>query len=268
MKTVAFLLTFLAMSGWMTQSVHNATAQVPENTPVQRYDPTRIAGEYYQGDGLGANLYLTINLDYTFKFRWMGCLGEYDKNHGKWKFEGDVLVLEPELPNLREGSRGTATRFIPVSWGERNYLVEESAVPAFTEDLRDGELSTSRMDEVHGYDYVQLDPETHEPGKTAGVPEVPTRYRVFYESGPIVAKLVEVFPNGTVKLDRGRKDGLWLGLMIISDMPGYTGEIQIMELAETTAIGRKIDHPYNERRMRIGDRFTTGSGRKRPRRDV
>ncbi len=39
------------------------------------------AGEYYAGDGLGVNTFLTIAPKSGFVFEWHGCLGLYDRNY-------------------------------------------------------------------------------------------------------------------------------------------------------------------------------------------
>src|ERR1041385_1527261 len=46
------------------------------------------AGTYYHGDGLGFNLTLKLSPGEGAVFRWRGCLGLYDQDHGKGA-EGD-----------------------------------------------------------------------------------------------------------------------------------------------------------------------------------
>ena len=40
------------------------------------------AGQYFFGDGLGANVSLTLAPENGFTIIWRGCMGLYDQNHG------------------------------------------------------------------------------------------------------------------------------------------------------------------------------------------
>jgi hypothetical protein len=55
--------------------------------------PAELVGKYYQGDGLGFNLRLTLAKDGNFDCRWTGCLGDYGKCSGKWWKKDERLVL-------------------------------------------------------------------------------------------------------------------------------------------------------------------------------
>ena len=88
--------------------------------PITRVD--QIAGKYYLGKGLGFTFTLTVHPDGTFSSIWRGCLGIYAEASGSAFLRDGELVLEPVS---RKGgtSRGLETRFLPIRWGERQYLV-------------------------------------------------------------------------------------------------------------------------------------------------
>ena len=100
----------------------SAACFVPSGETPKTGDPLKgpiaaVVGDYYLGDGLGVNCWLTIKQEGRFSFGWHGCLGIYDQNSGEAKVEAGHLILKPERPNVREGFRGTATDLIPVRWG-------------------------------------------------------------------------------------------------------------------------------------------------------
>jgi hypothetical protein len=87
-----------------------------------------IAGEYYLGEGLGVNRTLVITPDGTFSHRLSDCMGTYARVAGRASLRGGELVLEltPE------------TRFIPVRWGGRLYLISPDRLAGFTNAINQG----------------------------------------------------------------------------------------------------------------------------------
>lgn len=123
-----FLITTIAIS-----SCSNFSEEVQEDfIPIPA---EKVYGKYYRGDGLGVNHYLELVMNGRFIFRWDGCLGEYDKNEGAFKIEGDKLILSPELPNIQKGFQGTPTQFIIRQAGEDIFLIEKGDLRKFEKDL-------------------------------------------------------------------------------------------------------------------------------------
>lgn len=56
------------------------------------YDP--YVGDYYQGDGLGYNLHLTLKPDGSFSCQWSGCMGDYGSTSGTWVHDGDRITVD------------------------------------------------------------------------------------------------------------------------------------------------------------------------------
>ena len=63
-----------------------------------------LVGRYYEGDGLGVNVYINIQSNGTFDCLWRGCLGVYGTSTGSWSFATNRLVLRPteETDMLRD----------------------------------------------------------------------------------------------------------------------------------------------------------------------
>lgn len=56
--------------------------------------PNPLIGDYYQGDGLGLNLYLSLKPDGSFSCQWSGCLGDYGSTSGTWVHDGDQITVK------------------------------------------------------------------------------------------------------------------------------------------------------------------------------
>ncbi len=99
--------------------------------PITRLE--QIAGKYYLGRGLGFNYTLTIHPGGTFSYTWRGCLGVYAEVSGSAFLRNGELVLEP---SSRKNQR-LDTRFLPLRWGGRQYLVPSEQLPDFANQVKE-----------------------------------------------------------------------------------------------------------------------------------
>jgi hypothetical protein len=67
----------------------------PPHVPVPLAIAGQFAGTYYQGDGLGCKIHLTLAADGSFTGTWDGCLGRYGDSNGNWSVSGKTLTLSP-----------------------------------------------------------------------------------------------------------------------------------------------------------------------------
>jgi len=67
----------------------------PLKMPVPAADAARFAGTYYNGDGLGVNINLTLKPDGSYAADWHGCLGPYGEASGNWRVARKTLTLSP-----------------------------------------------------------------------------------------------------------------------------------------------------------------------------
>ncbi len=264
--------------GLFTAGAALALAQMPgSSAPVKRkaeaaargtsakplFDVKALPGTYYLGDGLGFNLTLKLDSKHRFKFRWTGCLGEYDRNGGSWSLQGDVVVLRPEGPNDRRGLSGMNVRFVPVPWGDRLYLVDEYETPGFAAFVRSESPGVFGDDDVHGgSDYVKVD-EAFKLPKKRGKPVFPVRFRDFYEKGAIRAKVAALLRDGTVQLDVGRQGRLRPGLFLTRARSFDGVELEVLSVSPTVAIAKPW-YTSDAKRLAKGDAFSTGGRWHRP----
>ncbi|HZH98377.1 MAG TPA: hypothetical protein VEX38_05350, partial [Fimbriimonadaceae bacterium] len=153
--------------------------------PPPLFKVEQIVGRYSLGRGVG----LTINANNTFAFTWHSCCGEVDRNSGTWNIDGDVLVLQPERPYKQKGFSGTGTRYVPVPWGRRLYLVDENGVAGFAAAAGG---SGRRQLRYSFWDYEQVSQVTGQTKALDGKPVLPERYQPFYDHGPVRAMVIEL----------------------------------------------------------------------------
>lgn len=186
------------------------------------------AGEYYHGDGLGANATLTLAPGGGFAFIWTGCLGVYDRNYGAViPTARGSLKLDLTYENSRRGFQGVAEELVPIVWGNRHYLIPLDGVVGFCNEVNSQREPRGRM---HGSYYLRRG--DHEK-PVDGVPKIPEQYQAYLLSKPIQAEIVAVdatsveegigglsFHKTTVTLNVGRSVNVLPGMSFHVYEPG------------------------------------------------
>lgn len=136
--TASAVLLFALLAGVGFSS----PASSRQNLPL-----SEVAGTYYRGAGLGFSYSLEINAAGTFRARWRGCLGTYGETTGTVTRKGSEIDLEA----VSHGRR-TVSRYQPVRWGGRLYLVATEDVDGFLAETRQG---TEPRRGPHGSHYLR-----------------------------------------------------------------------------------------------------------------
>jgi hypothetical protein len=226
--------------------------------PTGTYVPAKsIPGTYYFGDGLGVNCTLVLGREGRYRFRWTGCLGEYDKSQGSWRLEGDRVLLHPSRPAKEEYFPGMGHRFVVVPWGKRLHLVEENQMPRFAAEAKDAK-DDDLLDQISTPDYVKVDAKFEKPPRS-GRPQLPARYRHFYEKGPILARVVRVNPDGTVEL-QGKFAGRLVPGALMATQAVDRLDVKLLRVAGDSAVAQPRYYRNSRRKIAVGDAFTTGDG--------
>ena len=228
-----------------------------------RFDEKELYGRYYFGDGFGLNCTLELDAQHHFSYQRAGCLGVDDENKGTWLVQGDVVECNREKPNKRGSFLGMGTRFIPVHWGERYYLVDENEMPGFCAGaINKDKLTKEMLRGVNGSDYVKWNGKDAPP--VYGEPVLPERFQTFYENGPIETSVVRTMPNGNVVLDKGDADRLRAGLHLTINALGYV-DVTVLSTTAHESIVQPLYLLNGARSIKVGDTFTTGGYWHRPR---
>lgn len=196
------------------------------------------AGEYYKGDGLGENCHLSISPRQGYVFEWHGCLGLYDRNCGSLSVQGHELQLQYTLPSQRRRGLGLAPILVPVTWGDRHYLVPNDEIIEFCNAVNIG----SERGWESGRFFLRRGDPTETP---TGDPHVPEEFKPYLLQKPIDAKILSVgkyttepsvvewkFKITPVTIDAGSDSGLRVGMKLRVLEPPTPSAHQTVEITK------------------------------------
>jgi hypothetical protein len=178
------------------------------------------AGEYYCGDGLH-NSYVYIAPRAGFLFIYRGDIGLPYANHGPVEQRDGRLHLSLTPP--LEGDNfywDLSKTLIPITWGERKYLVQSERLIDFCNQVNEGR--EPRQD-VYGFSLLRRGDEKM---KVTGTPVVFREVAPYLLAKPVEASIIGVGKPVTspgkavtkvvisVSLNRGRKAGLLPGMTL------------------------------------------------------
>ena len=203
------------------------------------------AGEYYEGDGLGENVSLTIAPKHGYVFEWHGCLGLYDRNYGHVTATNERLQLSFTFTNKQEGFGGIANEFITVRWGERIYLVPPRDIVGFCNEVNSG---FEPRNNPHGRYLLRRGDEKR---KAKGDPAVPPEFQTCLLKQPIKASITQIlktstrpsradfqFKDTTVTISSGKKHGLRPGMeLYVTDPDRLVITVTVLNVLENTSEG-------------------------------
>jgi len=212
-------------------------------------DPSQLTGKYYLGDGLGYNNYLDLTPDGRFAYKWEGCLGTYDENTGGYRLEEGSLVLSPQRRSIRKSFKGTPTRFLPVSWGPRLYLVPEAETLEFVNEINQGR---EPRNEVHGRFYLR---EGDEKIPVSGFPILPKKWQDYLLDKPAQGSVTKV-QGRKAAINIGKKHGLKEGMLLTARSSKDTRftQLKVVSVEEETC---KAETLYKDDKVQEGDRVSS-----------
>jgi hypothetical protein len=200
------------------------------------------AGDFYFGDGLGANVALSLAPHAGVAATWAGCLGTYLANKGIVIPQPDgSLQLKYEQAN-DEKSIGFAVHVLPVVWGERMYLVSEDQLAAFASAVNLGEEPRSV---VWGSFLMRKGDEQRE---AYGLPSLPPAQQRLIHQTPLEVGVVSASPlprpgnpsfecRYRLELDHGADDGLAAGMELRTTGPQAEDRIKLEQTTANRATG-------------------------------
>jgi hypothetical protein len=208
------------------------------------------AGEYYQGDGLGANILFRLAPESGFSYTWHGCMGLYDGNHGDIaEVFPDGLRLKLAIPADLSTFETVSDRLYFVPWGEERFLVPECLLMKFVNNYNEGGFARAEM-----YHIPRLIRDKNYHGFRSappGLPKLPDKYAKLLRTKPItltVAKVDAKPPKHVtgevhshafdVVLEGGATAGAFVGMEFSIGQGLNMGVLTLTEVGETTSRGR------------------------------
>jgi hypothetical protein len=222
------------------------------------------AGEYYEGDGRGENVSVSMAPKSGFVFSWHGCLGLYDRNYGEVFETNGVLKLTFALPNEQRGFQGLSKEFIPVHWGPRTYLIAADEMVDFCNDVNSGREPRKG---IYGRHLLRDGDEKRE---AEGKPDVPAQFIQYLLKKPIIGQIVAVgkvstrpsvasfkFKDIEVTLNVGKKDGLLPGMQLGAISNRAFDSVKISRVESDQAFGVITQIGENDPMPELGWKFST-----------
>lgn len=99
------------------------TPQRTDSTTALTITASPLVGEYWYSEDL-ESYSLKLAADGSFVWKLHGCLGVYGQNKGTYEIVEGLLILDPV--NDQTTSMTGGKRFIPVTWGDRLYLIPQA----------------------------------------------------------------------------------------------------------------------------------------------
>ena len=97
-----------------------------------------FAGVYYEGDGLGTNITISVAPNAGVTYTWYGCMGLYDAAHGEIVETFDDGVRVKLITDSKVGDDGMdymTGRLTFLRWGDKRYLLPENEMTQLMNDL-------------------------------------------------------------------------------------------------------------------------------------
>ena len=148
------------------------------------------SAEYYEGDGLGENVRVTLDAKIGVAATWRGCMGMYGAN------EGEVDASNPREfafrfrhPNRESGQPVFGTfpeRVHAVRWGKRHYLLPEDRGIEFVNAMHHG---MEPRDRAHGL-FLLAKGDERKP--VSGLPELPPTLLALVRAKPLTLRVRSV----------------------------------------------------------------------------
>jgi len=217
------------------------------------------AGEFYEGDGLGTNISLFLGPQSGFMYRWHGCLGLYGHNYGTVSETDGEVVLHCAMKNV-EGEFGNIyTRYIPVRWDKREYLVPAARMVDFCNDV-----NSSREPRAFAHGRFLLKADDWDLPVT-GAPEVSPEFKDYLIDLPIRARIVEVqsirerndvegrgYTETIVLIDAGAASGLLVDMELSVNEPDTFMPFKVISVDDKSAKCRSTHPVFPQHRPAVG----------------
>jgi len=200
------------------------------------------AGQYCCGDGLGANIYLTLAPKNGFTVNWYGCLGLYDQNHGTVDWDESTVRLSFVLAVEDDGIGRYASEYKPIRWGERLYLIPADEMVQFCYAINSGDEPRAGCWSYNDFFLRVGDWDKEVEGK----PEIPVEFAAYLLDEPVEVAIVSIGDirqtdrrgnTADVVLNKGKKDGLQLGMRLHVIEPDIFGRMELTKVEETQSEG-------------------------------
>lgn len=204
-------------------------------------DISRLAGEYSYGNGFDQNCTLEISPDGRFIYKRCSCEAVTDQAVGTASFDDGRLMLKPEQPRAN-WPRGTSDVLVPVTWGQRLYLVPQDDIVGFSNHVNRG-LEPVTRGSMGSYYLREGDWDRPATGK----PELPHEWKNRLLEAPITGEVAGKDPSGRWIINLGKRHGVFDQMELSAwapDMRKFVN-LRVTETGTDTSAVEIVEAPRN-----------------------
>ena len=193
--------TLLPTDRTSRDAVATAASVVPPQ--VASSDITGIAGEYSYGNGFDDNCTLEISADGRFIYKRCNCETVVYQAQGTVSLQDGQLRLNSEKAPDAWGA-GSSDVLVPVSWGQRLYLVPHNDLAGFSNHVNRGTEPVTRGS-MGSYFLREGDWDRPAPGK----PELPGDWKARLLDEPLHGQVAGKDPSGRWIINLGKNQKVY-----------------------------------------------------------
>lgn len=219
------------------QAVAVAASVIPPNYAAT--DITRLAGEYSYGNGLDLNCSLEISSDGRFLYKKCSYEVLLEQAKGKVSLEDGRLILTPEKSH-ETWPRGTSPILIPISWGQRLYLIPQNDIAGFSNQINRGIEPVSRGS--MGSYYLR---EGDWDRPASGQPDLPEEWKKRLLDEPVTGLVAGRDPLNRWIISLGKNYGVYDGMELSAWAPGLLQFVTLLvtDTGKDTSAVAVVDAP-------------------------
>ena len=166
-------------------------------------DVRSLSGEYSFGNGLDENCTLEISPDGRFFYKRCNCEVVVEQVAGIVAMQDGELRLQPDKPRDK-WPRGAAPNLVPVTWGQRLYLVPQDDLVGFSNHVNKGLEPVTRGNMGR---YFLREGDWDRPA--TGKPELPPDWKKRLLDKPITGQVAGKDPGGRWIINLGQNHGVY-----------------------------------------------------------
>lgn len=217
-----------------------ASVTPPEHATT---DILRLAGEYSYGNGFDLNCTLVLSPDGRFVYKRCDCEVVVEEVVGRAALKDGELVLEAEVPR-KSWPSGMHGVMIPVTWGQRLYLLPQDDFLGFSNQVNRGvePISTGSMGR-----YFLREGDWDRPAD--GKPSLPHEWQQRLLEHPVRGTMTGKDPAGRWMINLGKKHGVYDGMELSAWAPDLRQfvTINVVETgAESSAVSVERTQSRNQ----------------------
>ncbi len=248
MRSLVSLFCYMIVWGSSSQGLLMGADPVKADAESQKY-----LGKYVCETSVGYGHYL--DLDQSGRFHYLlrghtGCAGYSHEKYGKFEVRDGKVHLSPETPNPWLGRDSISTRYHPVRWDGRMYLVPEIQMVEFCTGINQGfEPRRQSIGRIYLREDDWKKPATRNP-------QLPQEFLKHLDPAPVHGKIIEMKGKDEAWVDLGADAGMKIGSDLHVQRTGkaHSTTVRILEVEKTKS---RVQLETQTDGMDVGDLVST-----------